>query len=180
MGARGAPRLPPPAPRLPRPAPPPLPPPLLRPFRCLLMAARLVRVRIRSSRCWRTASAISPPVSESLLTLLPPYSTPVCVCLLLGWLLACLGWLLACHLACVSRPATSCSPASYLSASLLYFLYLPLYSTAYCHSLLTLLPPYATYCICIWLLMYLLYSTYFICLLTLLTLYASWYAVYGV
>ena len=59
------------APRLPRPAMPRLPAPLLRPFRCLLMPARLLRGHIRSSRCWLTASAISPPVSVSLLTFLP-------------------------------------------------------------------------------------------------------------
>ncbi len=74
LGARGAPRL---------------PPPLLRPFRCLLIPARLLRVRIRSSRCWLTASAISPPVSVSLLPLLPY------VCASFS-LLACLEPRLAC------------------------------------------------------------------------------------
>jgi hypothetical protein len=161
LDARGAPRL---------------PPPLLRPFRCLLIPARLLRVHIRSSRCWLTASAISPPVSVSLLPLLP--------------------YMCASFSGCYSRVSTrdsrvstetsysptsclSASPTSYLSASLLYFLYVPLYLLYCCHSLLTLLPPYATYCIRVWVLMYLLYSTYFICLLTLLTLYVCWYAVYG-
>jgi len=115
----------------------------------LLIPARLLRVRIRSSRCWLTASAISPPVSVSLRPLLP--------------------YVCASFSGCYSRVSnrdsrvsteTCYSPTSCLSASLLYFLYVPLYLVYCCQSLLTLLPPYATYSIRVWVLMYLLYSTH--------------------